>query len=562
MLRKRVISTILVGVIGIGFGIVMLRARRTSGVGPDWQPARMRVSERPGSGDVAIPATRRALDGIAQDGALWIATDGGLVEARGGRTITWADGLGATGATALTTFGGRVVAGGDDGSLSIVEPDGVRVVRVDGVRAAIADAVAWRGRIWAATRGDGLLAWDGERVDRALLGADATAIAGGAALAVGTAGGDVLVARDGRFRKVATGDAVTALAWDGPALWIARADAVERLDDGGLHRILPGARVTSLLVAGGELYAASEAGGVIVIGPGGQERDVGHERIARLRLTGGDVLGFGDGYVWRLDDDAARFAAIPSTLASGRIAALARSGDEIWVGTDSGVDVLDEGGRLARHLDVGDVRAFARGPGGMLIATAGGLLDGALRPIEPDGVAAVADLAGQTAIARPGSVAIVGDDRTWPVRARALAWGASGSLFAGGDEGLTRIDDAGDEELVDPHPVAALVQADALWLAGPSRPVARLDGTALVESGPPVDGRALAVLGRRLFTGTGDGVRVLEGDRWRALDVALPSPRVSAVLPTEDALWIGTDRGLLRVERRRVDAALATAPQS
>jgi hypothetical protein len=533
----------------------------------DWRAAGVHVtpfSSRGARGGQAIPATGRPLDGIFDgDGALWIAGDGGLVEPRAARTITWADGLGATGIGALATLGGHVVAGGDDGSLSEIDH---AVVRVEGVRAPIVDAASWRGRVVFATRGDGIVAWDGRHASRALAGTDATAIAASddASLAVGTAEGDVFMGGPRTFRRVARGDAVTSLAWDGAALWIARASGLERLDAGGSHRVVPGLAATSIVVAGGVLYAAEDGGGVVAIDADGRERDLGGARASRLRVIAGEPIAFGDGAAWRVGDSWTRLATVPTTLASGRVTSLARDGDSIWVGTDAGVDVLDVAGHLLRHLDFdpGDVRALARGPDGMLIATSTALLDlddllregegeGALRPLGAGGDA-IAELAGRVAIARAGSVSIAGDDRTWPVAARALAWGAGGNLFAGGDAGLSRLLPDSDEPpvLIDPRPVAALAQSDALWIAGPGRPVARWSGASLVESGPPIDGRALAVAGGVVYVGTDDGVRALEGDRWSALDLALPTPRVTSLLATEDALWIGTSRGLLRVDRR------------
>ena len=56
--------------------------------------------------------------------------------------------------------------------------------------------------------------------------------------------------------------------------------------------------------------------------------------------------------------------------------------------------------------------------------------------------------------------------------------------------------------------------------------------------------------GDRLYLGTdGGGLYRLSADglRFRPLRVALPSPRVTAILGRGEQLWIGTDEGLARI---------------
>jgi hypothetical protein len=71
-----------------------------------------------------------------------------------------------------------------------------------------------------------------------------------------------------------------------------------------------------------------------------------------------------------------------------------------------------------------------------------------------------------------------------------------------------------------------------------------------------VNPNALFLDGDRLYVGTlEDGLLVYtRGDRtWHAPDVALGSKNVTAVSATADALWIGTDRGLVRIARALIE---------
>ena len=95
--------------------------------------------------------------------------------------------------------------------------------------------------------------------------------------------------------------------------------------------------------------------------------------------------------------------------------------------------------------------------------------------------------------------------------------------------------------------IAGPVDAD-YGLAGIS---AREPGT---EDGRPVETEGVEVSPGALTLGAGlvwagtdaDGLWRLRPDRraFERLDLPLPSPRVTALLAEEDALWIGTDQGV------------------
>src|SRR5262249_16991441 len=62
--------------------------------------------------------------------------------------------------------------------------------------------------------------------------------------------------------------------------------------------------------------------------------------------------------------------------------------------------------------------------------------------------------------------------------------------------------------------------------------------------------------GERVFAGSTAGLDVLEVS-WKSVRAPLPPAAVTAIAPSEDALWIGTDQGLVRMSRAVLETALA-----
>ena len=150
---------------------------------------------------------------------------------------------------------------------------------------------------------------------------------------------------------------------------------------------------------------------------------------------------------------------------------------------------------------------------------------------------------------------------------QALALAGGDPLFVGTPSGLGAVVGskvawrvtAGEGRLPHPWVTALALHGDALYIGtygggvvrrtafeppkGRFEPFAETDGFK-VNTG------CLVEAGGRLFLGTdGQGLFRLsrDGSRFEQLRLALPSPRVTAILPGPGALYVGTDEGLARL---------------
>jgi hypothetical protein len=159
---------------------------------------------------------------------------------------------------------------------------------------------------------------------------------------------------------------------------------------------------------------------------------------------------------------------------------------------------------------------------------------------------------------------------------QALALSAGDELVVGMPSGLGALAGgrvrwrvtAGEGRL--PHPwVTALARHGAsLYAATYGGGVVRRDASAGAAYEPfpetagfRVNPGCLVAAHGRLYLGTdGRGLHQLSGREFRPLRLPLPSPRVTALWAEADALWVGTDEGLSRVDLRRLDAARGAGP--
>lgn len=153
---------------------------------------------------------------------------------------------------------------------------------------------------------------------------------------------------------------------------------------------------------------------------------------------------------------------------------------------------------------------------------------------------------------------------------QALALVAGESLFVGTPSGLGAVNgsrvawrvSAGDGKLPNPWVTALVLQGDDLLIGtyggGVTRRLAhRTDpspvGTYqpfLETEGLKVNPGCLVEGGGRYYLGTdGRGLYRLSADGkvFQPLKVPLPSPHITAILPSPDALFVGTDEGLVRI---------------
>jgi len=376
---------------------------------------------------------------------------------------------------------------------------------------------------------------------------EAVGESGDAAWAV-TAAGLARSLADAPFEPVRGGEeVVTGVAHAGSFYALtATGDALLRFDASGAmaEEALP-ASARRLFVADGEIVAHT-GGGLLVRGSLGWRpvlRDApptlppgpAHvTALARLGDTvvaglfdGGLLLGtpLGEGFRWR---------SVPGSAAWG-VNALLPAGGVVWVASLRGAARLD-----------GDRLTPVTGPGAAysLAATRDGVAIGYGQGVRlPDGplLSAFHGLPGNqaTALLACPELVVGTPSGLGGIDTRRVAWSATSA------EGRL------------PHPwVTALAATSRGVLVGTyGGGVARrrrdgrfeaLAGTdgLKVSSGAMVPDRESVWLGSE---GRGLFRLAADADRFERLDVALPSPQVTAVLPLADGLLVGTDEGLVKL---------------
>ncbi|MBI3130188.1 MAG: hypothetical protein HYZ13_02415 [Acidobacteria bacterium] len=237
------------------------------------------------------------------------------------------------------------------------------------------------------------------------------------------------------------------------------------------------------------------------------------------------------------------WSAVPGSTAWG-VNALLNGGGSLYVASLRGASRFD--GQKLHPLEGGDAgAAFALAP------TPGGVAVGFGQGVSLPGGRFLSAFHGL-----PGN--------------QALALASGEQLFVGTPTGLGAIAGnrvlwrvtAGEGKLPHPWITALQLRGDELFIGTYGGGVARRTaskanptGAGLFEPFPETEGLkvntgCLVEAGGRLYLGTdGKGLYRLSGDGHRFLPVRvpLPSPRVTAILPGKDALYVGTDEGLARL---------------
>jgi hypothetical protein len=508
----------------------------------------------------------------------------------------------------VVAAGGLLFVAWLGGGAVALEPGRLRAVALDaepgrGRRADLASvsALAVDQRRYALGTTDGHVhVGDGRGLRRVC-----TAVPGGRVMALAFDGDTLLVGTplglyvpDGRGACTQLrGDLlVTALHGDGPLLHVATFDdGVHVLDHSGgavraVAHLLPRTRIDHLRLLGGELE-----GTLAAIGPGGA-----HALSAAAARPLGLLQGsFGDG----VGDDG--------RLHGGHVTALLRGpGGRLWVGTfEHGITLLGPGGEVVGHLPrqpeatARQTNAFAFMPetGEVAVATVRGVLligeagerrvtpqeglagnevsalavarDGALLAATNRGLTVLQRAGGRETARTIGAFHGLGNNHTYAVAesGRTVFVGTLGGLALVRDLKVEKTLAAGRGPLRHGW-ITALVparEAGAVWVGTNGGGVARVTEDGTVESVAPdepgfhVNPGALAVdpVSGALIAGTLERGALLIDPRTRTvrpLKVPLPSVNVTAVLVDADHLYLGTDRGLLRVPR--AEAGLRSQP--
>jgi hypothetical protein len=486
--------------------------------GDGWEEARS------GFGTLHVRALRES-----EAGELLVGAREGLFRAAFGASSM--ERLNGNPVRGLSLLPGAVLAGGEEG-LFRVEPR--RTMRLETPDAWV-DDVALQGKDVLAVTAAGLARGAGD----------------GSAPLQPVAAGDDLVS------GVATGGAFYGLDASEPS-------RVRRIADGRVsEEILPSA-ARRLLLADGTLFADTaigllrrEAGSWKPAAPRPAALPPGPVHVTALALLGDDVVaGLFDGglAVGHPEGGSLSWSAVAGSSAWG-VNALLSAGGVVHVASLRGAARFD--GRRLTPVE-GPGAAFS------LAATRDGLVIGYGQGVLLPGSRLLSAFHGL-----PGN--------------QALALASGEELFVGTPSGLGAVDSgrvrwrvaSGEGKLPHPWVTALALSGDELFVgtygggvvrrrASHTGPAAgtRVDPSTyepFVETeGLKVNTGCLVEAGGRLYLGTdGHGLFRLSRDRARfvPLRLPLPSPRVTALLPGQDALLVGTDEGIARLplEGRAVD---------
>jgi hypothetical protein len=312
--------------------------------------------------------------------------------------------------------------------------------------------------------------------------------------------------------------------------------------------------------ASGVLFADTEAGlfrrgpeGWRVARPRPEALPPGSAHVSALAWFGQRLVAgiFDGGIVLAEAAGPSQWHAVPGSSTWG-VNALLAAGGELYVASLRGGARFD--GQRLRGID-GPGAAFA------LASTDQGVAIGYAQGVRLPGATLVSAFHGL-----PGN--------------QVLALASSRELFVGTPSGLgalrgTRVSwrvAAGESKLPHPWVTALLEQEGALYIGTYGGGVARRvvkqgsgGGSGLVdraeyEAFPETEGLkinpgCLVQTGGRIYAGT-DGAGLWrsseDGERFERLTLTLPSPRVTALVASEDTLHVGTDEGLSALPLREL----------
>ncbi len=308
-------------------------------------------------------------DAVSWQGALVLATDGGLVIRRDLHTValTAIDGLPGTRTNCLALWRDLLFAGTDDG-VAVIDSKRLRSYRFKDPRAdKITCLLPLGGAMLAGTQGGGLLEYRGGEFRFAAALADEPELMVSAlcpfegGIAVGTWKSGVIVVSGGQKTRLGEDagvlEPVTALASSGNRLLIGSPLALQEWRRGqAVSVVLPDTYVSSVAAAGDDIVLAALDQGIIRI----SGRDIKKQplgwMVKKAVVLDNSLTAIGEGGLETVaggPDNAPRlFEAEARALSENRLTAAAAGPEgDLWIGTfEHGVDVMGPDYSLRAHL--------------------------------------------------------------------------------------------------------------------------------------------------------------------------------------------------------------------
>jgi ligand-binding sensor domain-containing protein len=542
------------------------------------------------------------------DGAIWIATTGGVARVRDGtieRVFTKLDGLLDGKSNALLVDGADLWIGSEKGLID-AKPEGSALgVVASWPSPSVRSIARLEGKTFVATFGAGVesVSANGKLVPIAFADAKGpsarvratSVVAYGGSIVAGTQGAGMFRIVDGKLVAMPTDGAksVSTLAAIDGRLFVGALDGALSISDGVVRREsasdvrafasfgtgvvaagfgdgllletkngltsapnAPDAKWLQAIGVRGDLRCIATSSGLEV-----QKGSSAWTRVAPSGLPSNDVTALAriDGrlFVATYDRGVASlsngtWSTVAGAPKDARVDAMLADGKTLWVGTTRGLVKIDGAKSTTFDTSVGlpsdEVHAVASlGGGAIVVGTAKGI--------------ALVEGAKVTAMGKKQGLAI---DAAW-----AVAKGPNGALLVGASTGLyvrrqgetkwTRYGVASGE-LPDDWVTAIAVEGDDVFVGTYAGGVARL--TLGGESAPPkslkigggfVNVGGLSIAGGKLYASTMDGLLAraldaLDEKGWKDETRLALGVDVTATLSSPDGLWIASRRGLTRVK--------------
>jgi len=471
------------------------------------------------------------------------------------------------------------------------------------------------GHLLIGTKKRGVLLYDGKQITAlhpTLSGLYVRALAGNESdLWVGTLDRGVLHWHAGATEAFGEGEGlpdpqVEAIVAADEKTYVGTVLGVAEFDRGRFSRVLaPGVLVTSLLPRGDSLIVGSEDQGVISVPLTGRRLAVSSggapelSEVRQLLDAGGSVYVLTRNGLFQINARGLGWKQLlqpgPTLLSDRNVSALEMDGrGRLWVGYfDRGLDLLEVDAQRSTHVENEHVFCINRiwsdaKTGTIAVATANGLVrfgetgrqeqvltrsDGLIADHVTDVVAyrdgvAIATPSGLTFLDANGARSMYAFQGL--VNNHVYALGVSGDqLMVGTLGGLSLL---GQGEIpvnytsgtsgLKHNWITAVVRVGEEWMVGTyGAGILGLDRAGHFRSFDNASGEvvvnpnAMLVTPRHVLAGTlGEGLYLYdrETQRWTAIKDGLPSLNVTALTRGGDAVYVGTDNGLVRIEEQKL----------
>lgn len=548
-----------------------------------------------------IQAARRTRDMAAFRDGYAAATDGGLVllgkDGEQKKHFSVLDGLPDSDLTSLAIFGDLLFVG--TRTAGLISFDGTKFksyrLLADNV-SAVTSLLSNDKRLLIGTFGGGVIEFDGREFRKVSLGKDglnvSTLQAIGQDLYVGTFNDGLFISDHGSARRLTTAEGlpsnrVTAITEREDQIYVATDLGFGVIESGAFRQLVIVPALSGLAVHDNRLLLARENGELLYFG---MELEIVADKTAAenstLRQIAQTLWHLSSEGIYQVEHGRRKLFGPDSKeeLTDNFISAVAFGpADETWIGTfRNGIDVLGPDGRKHRHIESDELRQVnylggedeqitAATASGMFTfgetrepvksASSGTLPFGSVMHFTDRAVSTSSGLA----LKDGNRFRIISAVQGLPSNSVYTSLESGGRLYVGTMNGLAEIDGSrvtrtfnDTNSGLTTNWVTALCKAgERIFIGTYGGGIFELMPSGEFRSFEPETGKfavninAIFTDGHRLYSGTLDGIRILDlrSQKWSRLVHGLPARTVMAINGNGDAIYFGTTNGILRIEK-------------